>query len=531
MIATFPRRAALAAVAVLAILSAAAVHAATFRWANTGDALSMDPYYGNETFTIGFTGNVMDGLVTRGKDLTIGPALAVSWKTLDPTTWEFKLRQGVKFHEGQPFTAADVEFSYKRATSPGSQIVANFATIASVEAKDPYTVIIKTKQPDPILLANISFWWILSKEWCEKNHAVDVAMIAKQQVNYATTHANGTGAYMLVSREADVKTVLKRNPDWWGWKAGIGNSDIDEVVFTPIKQDGTRIAALLSGSVDMVYEVPVQDMDRIRAGGLKIFQAPETRTVFLGMDQFRDELIDSNVKGKNPLKDRRVRLALYKAIDEDLIVRAVMKGMAYPATGFLVKEAAGFDPKFKRLGYNPDEAKKLLADAGYPDGFEVGFDCPNDRYVNDGQICQAVASMWAKIGVRAKLNAQTKSLHFGKLDRFETSIYMLGWAPNTVDGQNVLFNLLATNDKSISRGRFNYGRYSNKELDHLEMESRGELDAAKRTAILQKALNLAHSEVASIPLHYQQVIWAASSKVDLAQRADNIFAWYWVNVK
>jgi peptide/nickel transport system substrate-binding protein len=518
-------------VGALLLGGAAIADAATFRWANTGDAVSMDPYNVNESFTFGFTGNIYDGLVTRGKDLKIGPALAVSWKTLDPNTWEFKLRKGVKFHEGQDFTSADVVFSYNRALSEGSDIKANFVSIASVEAKDPLTVIIKTKQPNPILLADISFWWILSKDWCEKNGANGVADVRKAAVNYATIHANGTGAFILESREADVKTVLKRNPNWWGWKAGVGKSNVDEVVFTPIKQDGTRVAALLSGSVDMLYEVPIQDLDRIKQAGGKVFQIAETRTVFLGMDQFRDELIDSNIKGKNPLKDRRVRLALYKAIDEDLIVKQIMKGAAVSASSFVVKEMAGFDPKFKRLGYNPEEAKKLLTAAGYPNGFEVGFDCPNDRYVNDAQICQAVTSMWAKIGVQAKLNAQTKSLHFGKIGRLETSIYMLGWAPGTIDGQNALDNLLVTRTDGSGYGRFNYGRYSNPKMDSVVALARGELDAKKRTKLLQEALDMAHADVGSIPLHYQQVIWTSAKNVDLGQRADNIFCWYWVNVK
>jgi peptide/nickel transport system substrate-binding protein len=224
-------------------------------------------------------------------------------------------------------------------------------------------------------------------------------------------------------------------------------------------------------------------------------------------------------------------LALYKAIDEQLIVDRIMKGAAYPATSMVVREMAGYDPNFKRLGYNPDEAKKLLAVAGYPDGFEVGFDCPNDRYVNDAQICQAVTAMWARIGIKAKLNAQTKSLHFGKLDRLETSIYMLGWAPGTIDGQNALDNLLVTQDKAAARGRFNYGRYSNPKLDSLAAESRQELDVAKRTRLLREALDLAHTDVASIPLHYQQVIWTSAANVALSQRADNVFCWYWVNVK
>jgi peptide/nickel transport system substrate-binding protein len=304
---------------------------------------------------------------------------------------------------------------------------------------------------------------------------------------------------------------------------------VDEVVFTPIKQDGTRVAALLSGSVDMLYELPIQDLERVKAAGNKVFQQPETRTIFLGMDQARPELLESSVKGKNPFKDKRVRLALYLAIDEDLIVKQIMRGAATVANGFLVKEVAGYDPDFKRLGYNPEEAKKLLAEAGYPNGFEVGFDCPNDRYVNDAQICQAVVSMWAKIGIKANLLAQTKSLYFNKILKRDTSLYMLGWAPATVDGQNVLENLLMTPSGDL--GRYNLGSYSNPELDAIVNQTRGELDADKRTKLLRKALNMAHADVGTIPLHYQQVVWASRPNVDLAQRADNIFVWAWATVK
>jgi peptide/nickel transport system substrate-binding protein len=237
------------------------------------------------------------------------------------------------------------------------------------------------------------------------------------------------------------------------------------------------------------------------------------------------------VKGKNPFKDHRVRLALYKAIDEDAIVSKIMRGAALAATVMVVPEVTGFDPKAKRLGYDPAEAQRLLAEAGYPNGFSIGFDCPNDRYVNVAQICQAVTSMWAKIGVQAKLNAQTKSLHFGKIGRLETSIYMLGWAPGTIDGQNALDNLLVTRTDGSGYGRFNYGRYSNPKMDSVVALARGELDAKKRTKLLQEALDMAHADVGSIPLHYQQVIWTSAKNVDLGQRADNIFCWYWVNVK
>jgi peptide/nickel transport system substrate-binding protein len=507
--------------------------AVTFKWAADGDAVSMDPYNVNESFTLGFTGNIYDGLVQRGKDLSIGPGLAESWKTPDPNTWEFTLRRGVKFHDGSDFTSADVVFSWQRAISQGSDLKGYFISVDKVEAKDPYTVVIRTKQPNPILLADISYWWIMSKAWCEKNKAVDVADIRKGTENHASRNANGTGAFILTSRQAGVKTTLKRNPGWWGWKARStqANSNIDEVIFTPIGQDATRVAALLSGDIDMVYTLPVQDLDRVRGAGLKVYQAPELRTIFLGLDQARPELLESDVKGKNPFKDVRVRKAMYMAIDEDTIVSRVMRGAATPAKGMVVDFVTGYNGNFKRYPYDPEGAKKLLAEAGYPNGFTVGFDCPNDRYVNDAQICQAVAAMWARIGINAKLNAQTKSLYFNKILKRDTSVYLLGWSPATVDGLNVLDNLFYTPDDKAGKGRFNLGSYSNPKVDALTEQARAEFDPKKRAKLLQEALDMAHADVGSIPLHYQQVIWGSKKGIDLVIRADNQFGWYWVTSK
>ncbi len=515
-------------------MGASSAGAVTFKWAADGDAVSIDPYNVQESFTLGFTGNIYDGLVQWNKDLTkVEPGLAESWTTPNPTTWEFKLRRGVKFQDGSDFTSADVAFSYQRGMSASSDIKTNFISVASVEAKDPFTVVIQTKEPNPILLKDISYWWIMSKAWCEKNKAVEVADIRKGTENFASRNANGTGAFILTSRQADVKTTLKRNPNWWGWKAksAEASSNIDDVVFTPIKQEATRVAALLSGDVDMVYTLPVQDLGRVQGAGLKVYQTPELRTIYIGMDQSRPELLESDVKGKNPLKDVRVRKAMYMAIDENTIVSRVMRGSASPATTMIVTFGTGFDPSFKRLPFDPDAAKKLLADAGYPNGFTVGFDCPNDRYVNDEQICQAVTAMWARIGITAKLNAQTKSLYFNKILKRDTSVYMLGWSPATVDALNVLDSLLYTPDPKGGKGRFNLGSYSDAKLDNLAEEARKEFDANKRTKLLQQALTISNNDVATIPLHYQQVVWGSKANVDLAQRADNQFSWYWVSMK
>jgi len=504
--------------------------AKTLRWAGFTDATSMDPYNVNETFTLGFTGNIYDGLVTRGKDLSIQPALATSWTTPDTTTWIFNLRKGVKFHNGNAFTADDVVFSYNRVISEGSDMKANFASVESLTKKDDYTVVVKTKGANPILTAYMSTWYIMDKEWAEKNGATDVADIRKGTENHASRHANGTGPYKLVSRQADVKTELERNPDWWGW-GKFADGNVDKVVFTPIKQDATRVAAILSNDVDFMYPVPVQDIGRLKKGGITVLQGPELRAVYLGLDIERDELLESNVKGKNPFKDPNVRLALYKAINVDAIVKKIMKGAATPAKGMVVEGVAGYDGKFQRMKYDPKAAKQLLAKAGYPKGFEIGFDCPNDRYVNDEQICQAVVSMWARVGVKAKLLAQTKSLYFKKALSRDTTAYLLGWAPGTGDGLNTLQNLIMTPNKEANEGRFNLGGYSNAKVDDLSKKAASEMDEKKRTKMLQDALNLAHKEVATIPLHYQQVIWGAKKGLSVAQRADNMFMIRWAKMK
>jgi peptide/nickel transport system substrate-binding protein len=514
----------------VALLGSVPAQAATLHWANDGDIVATDPYNFQETFALGFLGNVYDTLVTRDQELKIVPALAESWKLVDPNTWEFKLRRGIKFHDGSPLTSADVVFSYRRIMSPGSDLKSVFASVATVEAKDPYTVVIRTKEPNPILLAYLTIFDILSQSWAEANKATEVTDLRKGTENYATRHANGTGAYILVSREPDVKTVLKRNPEWWGWKAGLGKSNIDEVVFTPIKQDSTRLAAMVSGDVDMMYSLAPQDIDRVKQIGLKVYQRPEVRTIYLQMDQKRDELLESDVKGKNPFKDHRVRLALYKAIDEDAIVSKIMRGAALAATVMVVPEVTGFDPKAKRLGYDPAEAQRLLAEAGYPNGFSIGFDCPNDRYVNDALICSAIVSMWAKVGIKANLATRTKSLHFAKVLKRDTTTFLAGWSPVTLDALNAIDNSLLPLNADGTVGRGNMG-YSSAKVEALAQQARGELDANKRTRMLQEALDQALADVATIPLHYQQVLWASSPNIDLVQRADNVFNWYWVTKK
>jgi peptide/nickel transport system substrate-binding protein len=520
--------------AALAAGIAGSAAATTFRWANDADSNSLDPYARQETFLLSFDSNIYEPLVRRdAHDLSLEPALAVSWTQLEtnPLVWRFKLRPGVKFQDGTPFGADDVVFSHARVLDAGSNMKSVLATVKEVRKVDDLTVDFETTAPDPILPDEITNWDIMSKAWCEKNNAQHPADLTKNEESYATTHAMGTGPFMLKEREPDVRTVLVKNPTWWDQP----KHNLDEVIFQRVANPATRVAALLSGELDMLYAVPSQDVDRIaNTKGFKIVQAPELRTIYLGLDEFRPELLESNVKGKNPYKDKRVRQAMYQAIDEDAIVAKVMRGQA-KATALMVGPGVkGFSDELnKRQPYDPAASKKLLAEAGYPNGFETGMDCPTDRYVNDEQICLAVVSMLAKVGIKVNLLAQTRAKFFAKVNTpsLQTSLYLIGWTPTTIDAHNALLNLLHTPDPNTHAGDFNLGGYSNPALDTLIDQIQVEIDQKKRLDELHEALKMARDDVATLPLHQQAVIWATKDNIDLVLPADDYFALRYVNVK
>ncbi len=321
-----------------------------------------------------------------------------------------------------------------------------------------------------------------------------------------------------------------RNPDYWG----DAPSNVTEAVFTPISQDATRVAALISGDVDMVYPVPVQDWQRLEdAAGVAPLAGPEARTIFLGMDQDRDELLASNIKGKNPFKDVRVRKAFMHAINIEAIQQKVMRGASQP-TGLMVAPAVnGFnaDLNNSRLPFDIETAKALMAEAGYADGFEVTMDCPNDRYVNDEKICQAVASMLAKIGVKVDLLAQTKSKYFGKVleqNNYDTSFFLLGWTPSTFDSHNPLAAMMSCRGDGL--GAFNLGGYCNERVTELTKLIQGETDQEKRQSMIDEAFQIHADEVGHIPLHQQPLSWGVSDRVSVVQRPDNVLDLRYVSV-
>ncbi|MFK7941944.1 MAG: ABC transporter substrate-binding protein [Paracoccaceae bacterium] len=508
-----------------------AAHAETFKWGFQGDVQTMDPHGLFETMTLGFQRNIYEGLVIRNDKMETVGALAESWENISPKVWRFKIRQGVKFHNGNPLTAEDVAFSVERIRTEGSDMKIVAGLIEKTEIIDEFTIDLHTPNPDPILVNQLEIFYIMDKEWAEEVGALEATNVkGGDEGNPANLQANGTGPFMLAERQSGVKTVLKKNPDYWGDMPG----NITEAVFTPISQDATRVAALISGDVDMVYPVPVQDWERLdSAEGVMPLAGPEARTIFLGFDQDRDELLYSNIKGKNPFKDVRVRQAFMHAINIDAIKAKVMRTASQP-TGLMVAPAVnGFnaDLNASRPAYDVDKAKALMAEAGYPDGFEITMDCPNDRYVNDEKICQAAASMLARIGVKVDLLAQTKSKYFGKVlaqNNYDTSFYLLGWTPSTFDAHNVLSGLLSCRVDGM--GAFNLGGYCNERVTELTKMIQGETDQGKRQDMIDEAFKIHAEEVGHIPLHQQPLSWGTSEKVSVVQRPDNVLDLRYVTV-
>jgi peptide/nickel transport system substrate-binding protein len=505
-----------------------AADAATLRFANQGDALSMDPHMHNEAVLLSLTGNVYESLTGRGRKFETTPELATDWKQIAPNVWRFNLRKGVKFHDGAPFTADDVIFSFERARGEGSDVKVYVGAIKEIRKVDAHAIDIVTTDPFLILPQTVSRWYVMSKSWCEKNNAVRPADVRKGGENYATLRANGTGPFMLKSREPGVRTVFIANPDWWGKV----EHNVTEAIFTPIGNDATRVAALVSGEIDMMDPLPLQDVPRVQSNpNLKVMQSPELRTIFLGMDQKRDELLHSNIKGRNPFKDVRVRRAFYQAIDIEAIRTRIMRGVSTPTGLMVAPDTQGFASELnKRLPYDLEAAKKLMAEAGYPTGFEVGMNCPNDRYVNDSEICQAIAAMLAKIGVKVNLVAESKSLFFPKVIGRNVSFYLASWTPASQDSHNALFAVMSTPGEG-AQGQFNGGAYSNPRLDELTRKIGAENDTAKRNAMIAEAFRIHQDDIGHIPLHQQPITWGMKKTVEMVQLPDNFLYMRWVTVK
>jgi peptide/nickel transport system substrate-binding protein len=369
----------------------------------------------------------------------------------------------------------------------------------------------------------------MSKSWCEAHKVTRPLDFKNKEESFASFNMNGTGPYMLVSRAPGIKTDYKRNPNWWGKFEG----NVQEIVYTPISNDATRLAALVSGEIDFVLDPAPRDIPRLRnTAGVKIIDGPENRIVFIGMDQGRDELLYSSVKGKNPFKDLRVRKALYQAIDIETMKTKLMNGQSYPTGGLTPSPLGSYnDPAIeKRLPFDLAAARKLMAEAGYADGFEVTLDCPNNRYVNDEQICIALAGMWAQVKVKVKVQSEPRSTYFPRLEKYDFSMYMLGWGGASTDAEQVLTPVMRNWAGEKGIGFYNYGRSKNDKLDALAAQSSNEPDPKKREALVKAALREQKEQVTTLPLHRQVIPWAARANVDVVHRADNWLEVAWVKI-
>ncbi len=516
----------------IALCLSLAAPAKNFRWSSQGDVVTQDPHGQDETFTKSFNAMIYERLIMPGKDMSPTAWLAVSWKAVSPTQRVFQLRRDVKFQDGTPMTADDVVFSFERAAK-SKQFRTYTSQAGSARKIDEYAVEFTTAAPNPVATIAIGEIPIMSKAWAQKNSAVEPQDFSTKEATYASRNAMGTGPFRLVSYEPGVKTVLAKNADWWGIKDGRYESNIETIEYQPIANAATRMAALQSGEIDFVLDPPVQDIAKVKEDrALRVWEGDETRIITITLDQARDELLFSDVKGKNPFKDRRVRLALYEAIDINAIKTQVMRGLATPtAIPFPNPRGEGIPAALdKRPAFDPAASRKRLAEAGYPNGFGFTLHCPNDRYVNDEKICTALAAMWARVGLNVKVEAMPKAQYFQRTPKKEFSACMQGWGDNNRDAMFTLKPLYhSLNDKGA--GDTNYGNFRNAELDDLIDRAEGEMDAAKRQALINQAVEVMRREVLVIPLHRQVIPWVTRSNVTLVHRSDNKFAPLWVRIQ
>ena len=515
--------------------AAMSAHAAELKWTSAGDILTFDIHAQNENLNSTACSAVYESLVRFGVDRQVEPQLATSWRRV-PEGFLFDIRQGVKFHEGQTLTADDVVFSIRRALSPKSQFKSATAGIKDAVKVGPYQVLIKTTSGSPVILNQLTDLRIMNYVWAKQHGALEPQDFVNKQEAYAARHANGTGPFRLKERVVDVRTVFETNPDWWDQKNRRGN--LTTVTYMPIQSAATRTAALLSGQVDFVLDPATQDLRRLQASSdVKILEGAENRVLMIAMDLARDaspylNAVNGKPLGVNPLKDQRVREALSIAVNRAGMVRGVMRGSAVATGTIVAANVNGWTARVAQVPkYDLARAKQLMAEAGYPEGFAMRLDTPNNRWVNDENICKALAGMWAKIGVKVTVNSMPRAQYFPKVLSFDTTAALVGWGATTFDALYSLQSLSMTFNAQTGEGLSNIGRASVPEMDALIRQIRVEENAQQRNALIAQALELEKRLVLHIPLHEQMIPWAMRSDVDVIHRPDNRLTFEWINVR
>jgi peptide/nickel transport system substrate-binding protein len=512
----------------VALLAGAPAQASRLRIASAFDPQTMDPHALALLYHTRVVFQIYDSLVNRDEDYRLEPGIALSWAPNGATAWRFKLRPGLQFHDGTPLTADDVVFSIERAITAPSQKSFQIKGVTGAKRIDDTTVDLLLAAPDAVLPEKLTQLAIMSRAWAVK-HGVERAQdFNGKQETFAVRNANGSGPFMLERYEPDVRVVLRRNPRWWGW-ADKRSGNVDEVTFLPLRSDATRIAALISGEVDVVLDPPLPDIERLKKSpALTLVATSDLGQQYLAFDQARDELEGSDVKGRNPFKDRRVRLAVYHAINMELIVQKVLRGQGVPTGAYLSPKVDGSPAELdKRLPYDPARAKALLAEAGYPNGFSVPLDCVNVAWRE--AVCQAITAMLTQVGIRAQLRSSQTNQFFPKLSQGTTPFAEYGWTPNP-DPWASLNGLFRTWSAS-GLGTFNAGRYSNPKLDVLIDNLRTEPDLTRRRAMVGTVLRLVGEDVPYVPLYRRTLNWAMQKRVRLVQWPSDAAELRWATVK
>jgi peptide/nickel transport system substrate-binding protein len=508
----------LAATAIAALVLASPAHAQELKVGLAAEATSLDPQFHNLATNAQISWHIFDTLVQRDAQQGLKPGLAESWRVIDPTTWEFKLRKGVKFHDGSDFTVDDVIATFERAPnvprSPSS--FAAYVRGKTLEKIDAHTFLIKTPQPAPLTLNDFTTLPIISK----------AAKDATTEDFNSRKAAIGTGPFKVTEYIPGDRMTLVRNDGYWGAK-----SPWEKVTLRPIRSEPTRVAALLAGDVDVIDAVPTTDVAKLKTNAnVTVFQTTGSRLIYLRLESFRDNAPFTTARDgsplANPYKNQKVRLALSKAINREAIVARVMDGAAAPAGQFVPDFMFGASPRMKPMAYDLEGARKLLAEAGYPNGFKVMLHGPNGRYVNDTRVIEAIAQMWTRAGLEASIETLPPGPFFSRAARGpdgwpEFGVVMTGWGSSTGEGSDPLRNIVTTHDEPGGFGAANRGRYSNPRVDALLKEAIATIDAPKRGALLAEAVDIAiGQDQAIIPLHYQVNIWAARKGITVTPRVD-----------
>jgi peptide/nickel transport system substrate-binding protein len=498
--------------------------AAIFRYASQIDPGTMDPHSLASLYQTRVMMNIYESLVGRDENFKLEPRLALSWTMVDGHTWRFKLRPGVKFHDGTPMTADDVVFSVLRSIDPKSLQRATYPNVTGAKKVDDLTIDIITSQPTPILPRALTNSRIMSQKWCIEHHVEHPLDFKLKEETYAARHTNGTGPFMLKSWEPDQKTVLLANPGYWGRK---GN--VTEAQYLVVATGATRNAGLISGEIDFVVDAGVQDVERLKSmQGFTVETAEGTGANFLGFDYAHEPLKYSDLKGKNPFRDIRVRQAFRYAIDLKAIQSKVMRGLASEGTSFVTPVIDGWDRKFEKLPpYDPEKSKALLKEAGYPDGFTVDLDCSAQAPAD--AMCQAVSGMLARVGIKLNFEPKPFNVLLPKLTSRDTSLYAVGWTPASVDAEGVLLPLAHTTTMP-GVGDYNFGGYSNAKVDELIDKGRVEVDEGKRRALFTQALTIIDDDSAFVPLMYRRIVWVMRKNVHVKAMPNDVLDLRFVNV-